>query len=797
MFDPLLRSFRFLRRAPGLTALSVITVALGVGTGTSLFSVVKAVLLNPLPYPEADRIAWISEAQGQFRNRQVSFPDFDDFRAQNRSFSAMAAYSAGTATAGDRVPEKIEMAAVSEDFFTVIGVRPAIGRTFSQAERLAAKPPAVILSYGLWQRLYGGDRGIIGRTVYTNGYSVLVVGIMPPGFAFPDQTEAWAPLYRMYESESRTAHNYRVVGRLGPGVTLEQARADLSGIARRIKQQYPGPFQSEDASSISLYSHIVGEVRPALLILFAAVGFLLVIVCVNVANLLLVRVSARERELAVRAAIGAGRWRLLRQMMTESLILALAGGALGCVLAGWTTELLRILLPAAVPRTADIKIDLGVLGFALAVSAATGLLFGVLPAWRASQSDVSLGLRSGSRSYTSGVRSHRTQAALVISEVALALVLVAVAGLITQSFWRLRAVDPGFKPDHVLSAALTFPTVDEDRGLPAKYRELVQRVSALPGVQSAGIAHGLPLEGSHADGLFVIETRPELKNADADYNVATPGYFRALRIPIVRGRDFSDADSQTAPPVAVINAEMARVYFPGVDPIGQRIWFPSFEPDRPLWLTIVGIAADVRQETLVRPARPEAFVSYAQIRRVVILEDATLVVHTALDPGRLASGVRSVLRSIDRGAAISFQPMDSVLAEATARQRFQMQVLGAFATLALLLAAVGLYGVQSYTVASRRNEIGIRLALGAQPSSVFHMVTGLALRLFAPGAAIGLAGCLAVRSLLSALLFGVGATDPRNLAAATALLLTVTIAASWLPARRATRIDPASALREE
>ena len=795
MLDELRHGIRSLRRVPSLTAISILTVALGIGAGTSLFSVVKAVLLNPLPYPDADRLAWITEVHGQFRQSYVSFPDFDDFRRQNRTFSAMAAYETGTAPIGEDATEKADMAVVGEGFFEVMGVRPAFGRTFSQAEELTANPPVVILSYGLWQRLYGGDVRILGRNIRLTGVGVKVIGIMPPGFSFPEQTAAWVPLYE--RTPSRTAHNYRVVGRLRAGATIDQAGAEISAIATRIKQQYPNPFQSDDAATVSLYSHIVGEVRPALLILFAAVGFLLLIVCVNVANLLLVRVSARERELAIRAAVGASRWRLLRQMLAESLILALVGGALGCLMAGWSSELLHILLPAAVPRVTDIKMDIGVFAFALMVSAATGLLFGALPAWRASQSEVTESLRAGSRSYTAGRRSHRTQAALVMSEVALALVLVAGAGLLMQSFWRLRAVDPGFKPDHVLTATLTFPMFDESRGLIAKYRELLRQARAIPGVETAGIIRDAPFGRFHPDGNFAIENRRELKNADANYNVVTPGYFGTLRIGVLRGRDFTDGDSESAPAVAVISAELGRVYFPGSDPLGQRIWFSSFEPGEPRWLTIVGIVPDVRDEGLMTPVRPEAYVCYAQIRDQRFLEDGTLVARTRNDPPGIAPVIRERLRTIDRRAAVSFQSMDSVMAEAVARQRFQMQVLAAFAALALVLAAVGLYGVLSYTVVSRRNEIGIRLALGAQPGAVFRLITARALRLALLGVALGLTGWLALRRLLDAVLFGITAGNPANLVEAASLLVLIAFTASWFPARRATRIDPASALREE
>lgn len=787
------RNLRALRRSPSLTAISILTVALGVGAGTSLFSVVKAVLLNPLPYPQADRLAWVAEASGSSTDRSVSYPDFDDFRRQNHSFTAMAPFWFGPTTIGADNPQHVLVAGVGQEFFDVLGVQPILGRTFSAEEDISEMPSALILSYGFWQSALGGDRRIIGRTIPVQGLAVTVVGVMPPNFAFPADSQAWLPLGR--RTNSRTAHNYRVTARLRPGVGMAQARADISSIGRRLKQQYPSPFQSEDASTVSLSSHMVSQVRPALLVLFAAVGFLLLIVCVNVANLLLVQVTARGRELAVRSALGAGRWRLLRQMLGESLVLALAGGVFGLLVASWSMELLKILLPADVPRVAEIRIDGGVVAFALAISATAGILFGTLPAWRASRLNVNEMLRAGSRSYTANRHSHRTQAALVVSEVALSLVLVAGAGLLAKSFWRLSHVDPGFRPDHVLTADVSFPSWDSDPAIIRKYRELLQQVRAIPGVQFAGITAGLPLvDGS--DGSFRIEGQTGPADADAIYQVSSPGYLQAMGIPVLRGRDFTDADSETANRVAIINAEMARVYFPGTDPIGRRIWFDSYEP-QPLWVTIVGISANVRQRGLAVPVRPEAYVCYTQVKQTRYIANTPLAVRTPLDPGSLAPAIRARLRAIDPGAAISFRTMDSIMADAVARQRFQMQLLAAFAFLALILAAVGLYGVLLYTVSSNSVEIGIRMALGAQPREVFQMVTGRALLLAATGAAFGLAGCLAVRKLLATLLFGITPGDPLTLTLAAALLLIVSLAAAAFPAQRATRVDPATALREE
>ena len=590
------------------------------------------------------------------------------------------------------------------------------------------------------------------------------------------------------------------VARLRPGVTIEQARADMSAIARRIKAQYPDPFQSSDASTISLHDSIVGSVRPALLILFAALGLLLLIVCVNVANLLLVHVTSRAREMAVRKALGAGIWQLLRQLLVESLVLALAGGALGFVVAGWSMELLKILLPAEVPRVADIRTDAGVALFAFAVSALTGLLFGALPAWRASQLHVQEALRAGLRSGTAGKRSRRTQAALVMSEVALSLVLLAGAGILVRSFLKLRAVDPGFQTDHVVIANLNFPSHASNPHPIAEYRQLLQQVRAIPGVEAAGTVKDLPLDPIQRDGNFQIESRRDVHDADAGYLIVSPGYFQALRIPIPRGRDLTESDSETSSPVVVISAELARLYFRGTDPLGQRIWFNSFQSldqKPPRWLTIIGVAGDVRQWDLTGPLRPVAYIPYAQVTGPAWLASGNLLVRPALDPLSLAAAVRGRIQKVDRGAAISFGTMDSVLAGARARQRFQMQVLAAFAVLALLLAAIGIYGVLSYTVTSKRGEIGIRMALGAQPTAVFRMVMGRALALATAGAALGFGSYMAVRRLLASVLFGVGSGDPPTLAGAITMLLAVALAASWLPAQRATRIDPVSSLREE
>jgi putative ABC transport system permease protein len=801
VLDFLRRATRSLRRAPMLSVISVLTVALGVGAGTSLFSVVKAVLLNPLPYPDPGRLAWIAEVNEAGRPMQVAQANFKDWQRENHSLSLLAAFGEGPVNAGGGdTPVRTLGAEVTGDFFAVMGVQPVIGRTFDPAEQSFRAPGTAILGNALWHRTYGGDPAVLGRSIKLMGQPFMVIGVMPPGFDYPDHSEVWIAADAFFDFPGRTAHNFRVVGRLRPEVTMEQAQIDVGAISRRLKQQYPSPFMAKDAVVLPLDRHIAGEARPALLLLFGAVGFLLLIVCVNVANLLMVRITTRVREISVRVALGAGRSQLFRQMLAESLALAAAGGALGLLVAYWSVDLLRVLLPSDLPRSADIQIDAGVVAFALAISASTGLLFGVLPAWRASGLNVNEALKAASRSATTGHRAHRAQAALVISEVCLSLVLVASAGLLANSFWKLRSVKPGFTADHVLAANVSFTTPSRDTGfdrLSPMFSELVDRLRAIPGVESAALVKDLPLDGFTRDGHFNLENRPQDSGkADAVYRIVSPSYLTTMHIPLLRGRNLNDGDTQNSRPVVLISAEMARVYWPGEDPVGRRIWFDSFAP-KEQWLTVVGIVGDVHESTLTNPAEPTAYVTHTQVPFPAQLLDENFVLRTTQDPSTIVSAVRDRIRSADREAAVKFETMDDVLSRSVARQRFQMQVLGGFAALALLLAAIGLYGVVSYMVTNNRAGIAIRMALGAQPRAIFGMVTLRALRLAAVGTVIGVAGCFAVRKLLSSLLFGVGPTDPATLSAATVVLLAVALAASWFPARKAMRVDPISALHEE
>lgn len=799
LLQELRQGARALLRIPSLTTISILTVALGVGAGASLFSVVKAVLLNPLPYPDPGRLAWLAEVNAKGRQIQVAYPNFVDWRSQSHSFTSMSVFADfPVVVAGGDLPLSTRGALADESFFATLGVSARLGRTFAANDVKVGVAPVAVIGYGLWQRAFGGDPSIAGRRLRMSGIAATIVGVMPPGFAWPENTEIWLPVTATGNPahSGRTGHNWRVLGRLKPGSTMAMAQAEVDGIEQRIKQQYPSPFQTKDAAVVALQEHVTGQVRPALLILFGAVGFLLLIVCVNVANLLLVRVTARSRELAVRSALGAGRRRLIRQTLTESLLLGAAGGAAGLLLASLSMELLKALLPPEVPRLSEIQIDGGVVAFALAVSAAVGLLFGFLPAWRASAMNVNDALKSGSRSATAGAASKRTQSALVVSEVCLSLVLVTGAALLARSFWNLRSIDPGFRSDHVLVSDASFPEGKMPATL-ANYRELLARIRAIPGVEATGTASNLPIAGFHPDGHFNIEGRAEQsKAADADYIVVSPGYLSAMRIPLLRGRDFNENDDENSRHAAVINQEMARVYFPGTDPIGQRIWFDSFN-SRENWATVVGVAGDTRQSSLTKSVDPLAYVLYTQQTYAGLLADGSLVVRTKIDPAGVAGAVRSAIRAINPDSAPTPRTMASVLSESLARQRFQMDILGAFAVLALVLAAVGLYGVLSYIVSANRTQIGIRLALGARPSAMFVAITARALALTAAGVTLGALGCVAVRQVLTSLLFGIGPGDPLTIAVAIVVLLLVAIAAAFFPALRAMRTDPMAALREE
>ena len=794
--DDLRHSIRSLRRAPGLTIVVVLTAALGIGAGTSLFSVVKAVLLNPLPYPEAGRLAWISSLYDGAETR-TSLADFDDWRARSFGFSAMAAYGdANLLVGGGREAEQVQGAMVTEEFFDLLGVRPALGRALGPAEHHSRAPFAgVVLSHGLWQRAYGSDPQAVGRKITVLGLPATVVGVMPKGFAYPPSTDIWFSARAVGEGAGRAAHNYWVIGRRKPGLPIESARTDLQSIVQRLAKEYAGPYQTSGVAVASLAEHWTGNVRIPLLILFAAVGLLLAIVCVNIANLLLVRMTARSGELAVRAALGAEASRLFRQLLAESLVLAIAGGALGMLFAAWSVDLLRVLLPTSIPRAADVRIDGGVIVFAVLATALAGVLFGTFPSWMASRQGISETLKGLSRSHSFGRRVLRVQAMLVVSEVALSVLLLAGGGLLLSSFARLRAVDPGFRTDRVIAATISWPA-PEARRLTARYRDVLERVRALPGVTSAGVLREVPLDPVQRRGAVRIQSRPDLPAAQADYVIASPGSLEVLRVRLIRGRLFTESDAAEAPPVVLVNQKMARRFWPGRDPLGEKIWFTGFE-GKEHWLTVVGVTGDMRENGLTEPVREQAWVCYSQLQTPGYLISGSLVVRSSANPGNLVGAIRKAVRDVSPNTAVSFRRLDDVLAAATSRQRFQLQVLATFAILALLLAGIGLYGVISYAVTANRSAIGIRMALGARPADIIRLFLGRALLWAGLGAAIGVAGCLACGELLARVVYGVAPSDPLVLGGAALIMALWAVLACAIPISRASRTDPLSALRME
>lgn len=805
LFQNLRYTIRALRKSPGFTAVAVITLALGIGANTAIFSVVNAVLLRPLPYKDDSRLVVILN---KGRN-PVAPANFIDWRSQSQSFSQMGAAEYWTPNlTGTDNPEKLWALHVSPEIFRMLGVQPLLGRMLLPEEQEAGKEHEVVLSYSLWQSHFAGNPEIIGRSVALSGETYSVVGVMPRDFKFAPfwatKAELWAPLALGSRLTDRSGGSLRVFARLKPGVNLEQAQAEMGGITGRLEREFPGTNQ--DMQVLSLREKVVGNIRPALLVLLGAVGFVLLIACANVSHMLLARAAARREEIALRTALGAGRWDVFRQFLTESLALALFGGGAGLLLAVWGVRVLVALSPAAIPRVETVRVDGHVLLFALAVSLFTGVAFGMAPAWRATAVNLSDALKEGERGSSEGHRK-RLRGLLVGSEFALAVVLLAGAGLMVRTFLALQHVDPGFDPSGVLSVVVSVAGTEQAAAGHTGnfYQEVLQKVSAVPGVQSVSGINHLPLAGDEWGFRFHIEGRPPERPGEelvATYRAVFPGYFRTMRIPILRGRDVSDADNLRAPGVVVINDYIARRYWPGEDAIGKRITFDD-PAKNPSWLTVVGVAKNTARSNWVSPPEEEVFLPYLQSRDYLDKPSPpfaylTLVVRTNRDPATLAPDIRRAIHSLDKSIPLSeIQTMDQVVAEATGQSRFYLVLLGAFATVALVLAGVGIYGVMSYSVSRRTHEIGIRMALGAQGRDVLKLVVFQGIVQALAGVAVGLAGALALSRLMAGLLYGTRATDPATFAAVVLVLSGVAVAASYVPARRATKVDPMVALRYE
>ena len=792
---------RVLRKRPGFTAVALAVLALGVGANTAIFSVVNAVLLRPLPYPGAERVIAFSGVNPQkgITDSNLSAPDFAEWKAQGRAFEALALYAAGSAnmTGGDE-PERVAVAYVGPDFFRVLGVSAARGRALLAEDDEEGREPVAVISHGLWVRRFGADPAAVGRQLELGGRRLEVVGVMPAGLDFPQRAEVWSPLQLDVPKQPRDNRAFSVVGRLREGVPLEAAQAELDAVASRLAQEYPPTNAGWGVRLYTLKERLVGRLKTTLFILLAGVGLLLLIACANVANLLLARAAGRRREVALRLALGAGRLRIARQMLTESVLLGLAGGALGAALSVWLTDLLVALAPADTPRLAEAAPDWRVLLFAAGASVLTGVLFGVAPAVQAARYDLHESLKEGGRGIA-GSRS-RLRSSLVVAEVALSLLLLAGAGLLVKSFTRLQAVDPGFDPAGAVTMRISLPGARYKE--PARkaefYAALMERVESLPGVESAGATVSLPLGGSNysVGRGFIRDGRPATPEeaANAAYAVVTPGYFRAMRIPLRAGRAFDERDGADSAKVVVVNESFARKAFAGEDPLGKRI---HIWRDEKFTREIVGVVGDTRPQSLDAGEAPQMYVPHKQDASWGGLSVVARA-RGGADPESLVPALREEVRALDRELpAYDVKTLGRVVADSTAYRRLTMFLMAGFAAAALLLAGVGLYGVISYSVAQRTHEIGVRLALGAQRGDVLRLVVRQGMLLTLAGLAAGVACAFALTRLMSGLLYEVSATDPAVYALVSLLLAAVAFLASYVPARRATRVDPMEALRYE
>jgi putative ABC transport system permease protein len=800
---------RGLVKNPGFAAVTVLTLGIGIGAATALFSVVHGVLLRPLPYPQADRIVQISEVGEQGHPANVADPNFADWGARTRSFTGMAQFQASPrSVVGGQEPVRRMVALVSGDFFHVMGVQPVLGRAFAPDERREGGAPAVIIGHGLWQEQLGGTPELAGRTVAFGAHVYDIVGVMPPGFDFPNGAELWTPRELLPVLPSRTALNWQVVARLAPGIPVARAQQELTVLSRELKAQFGDDIWAVDAAVVPLQEHLVGRVRATLLVLLGAAGFLLLVAVVNVTNLSLARMAGRQREMAVRVALGADRMRLLRQTLTESLTVALAGALLGVMVAGLGLRALLAVEPGNLPRVDEVGLSLGALAFALAIAVATALGVGLAATARAAGGDVRSGTASGDRTRTTSASMRRVQGGLVAAQVALTFVLLVGAGLLGRSILGLLDVDLGFRTDGVVTMSLSHSGV-QDRALADLHGEVIAGLRSIPGVVHAGGSNRLPLGWGGADGTFLVQahageiasfddwiamSRTPDRTGDAAYRVASQGFFQALEIPLLRGRLFHDGDTYDAPHVAVINEALARTRWPGEDPLGKLINFANMDGDlQPM--TVVGIVGDVREMAIDAPPSPAVYGSVRQRPRQA--SEVTYVLAGEGGAAPLMAAARRVAAEVAPTAPPRFRTIEEVVAAPLAPRRFSLVLLAAFGATALVLAALGLYGVMAYSVTQRRRELGIRMALGAVQGRVLGMVVRQGATLALVGIGIGLVAAVALTRFIASQLYGVAATDALTFGLTVAFLLGVATVASYIPARRAARVDPMIALRED
>jgi putative ABC transport system permease protein len=819
IWHDLRHALRLLRKTPGFTAVAILTLGLGLGACTAIYTVVYGVLLRPLPFPQPDRIVQLWQITARATEGRFSDPNYDDLRDQNRTFESMAAFNENAASVtGGASATRVTYAGISRDLLKVLRVQPRLGRAFTPDEQVLGGNPAVLVGHGFWREQLGGNPDLSGLTLKIDSRTYAVIGVMPPEFRFPGDAQLWVPRELEPPLPSRTAHNWRVVGRLRDGVTIDQARTDLRGIAQRLEQQHRGDTTMMDVGVVPLHDQIVGRVRQLLLVLLGAVGFLLLVACANVVNLLLTRATTRQRELAVRSALGASRVRLLMPFLTESFVLTAAGGLLGVFVALVGVRGLLQMEPGGLPRLDEITVSWPVLAFAFITSAVTAMLLGVLAATRAMKADVNERLKEGQRTMAGGSSSARLRGALVIVQLAVSLVLLIGASLLGRSFLHLMQQQTGFRTEHLITIELAAPaslgqaSPQQEALLQRRIRfhdEIQARLRAVPGVTEAGGIDAFPLTGSGADGWFVIlDGTPAPKDFDefgdmvrnkeragsAEFRIASPGYFKTMGIPLVRGRLFEDRDTIDAPHVAVINETLAKSRWPDRDPIGLQIEYGNMDGDmRPY--TIVGIVGDTRDRGFAAAPRPMFYGNARQ--RPGRIATFTIVAHTTGDPSDLIGRAGQIVRALEPDIPPRFRTIQQIVTRSVADRRFSLVLLSAFAGSALLLAVIGIYGVMSYVVTLRTQEMGIRVALGAKPGDIARLVLGQGARLVVTGLVLGLIAAAVLTRLLSTMLFGITPTDPVTYAVVAGVLALTAVAACQIPVWRATRVDPLTALRAE
>ncbi|MGH9837938.1 MAG: ABC transporter permease [Blastocatellia bacterium] len=815
---------RMLMKKPGFTLIAVLTLALGIGAATAIFSFVDAVLLRPLPYPHADRLVQLREVNDRGRLVRFAEPNYGDVRDNARSFAYIAQYTSYQNTvSGANEPARVQLALVSGEFFKTLGVQPQAGRSFLPEESRPGGNPVAVISHGFWQRLLGGKADFSNTALKIDSLNYTVVGVMPPAFDFPNRAEVWIARELTPLNTSRTAHNWNVIARLGNGVTLAQARTEVSALGRQLKQQFGKETDAADFSLTPQHEFLVRDVKSGLWLIGGAVALLLLIACANVANLLLAQATTRRQELSVRQALGASRWRLTRQFVTECVMLTLIGASLGVLLSFWGVDLLTGLVSNGLPRAETISVNLRVLAFSFGLALLTGLVLGLVPALRSGSKNLQADLK-GTRE-TSGAMTHRLQGAFAVLQVALTMILLLGAGLLMRSFYKLLQNDLGFRTESAVVMTLSLPDykADPERGkklmqlynrigkgekvadnellrveenaneqrMALFYRQLFERLQALPGVTAAGGITDLPLTGDGPDGTFVIDNDPS-KKGYADYRRASPGYFAALGIPLLRGRLFESTDKAGAEHVAVISQSLARKYWPNEDPIGKRIQFGNMDGDLRL-LRVVGIVGDVREQ-LEQEAQPTVYANSLQRPQPTAF---AVVVRGNAQPNTLIAAMRQTLQTLDPEIPATYRTLSQVFSGSLDGRRFNLVLFGIFAIVALLLSVMGIYSVLAYTVTQQTREIGLRMALGAQASDVLKLIITKGMSFTAIGIVVGIAGALALRQFVASLLYGITATDSLTFVSISVLLAIVALIACWIPARRATKVDPMIALRCE